>query len=275
MSGTLVVCATPIGNLGDVTARLADELAAADLILAEDTRRTGTLLNHLGVTTPMKSYFAGNERARNDELRDVLSSGLRVALVSDAGTPSVSDPGASAVAVAIEVGATVTAVPGPSAAITALSVSGFSGDRFVFEGFLPRKGSERAEAIARIASDERTVVVFAAPSRVASDLADLAAASSPDRAVVVARELTKVHEEIVHTTLGEAADSIAGAERGEYCLVIAGAPKQDAPSLDEAVEAAFALIDDGMSTSDAVREISDAFGVRRRALYERVIAGGR
>ena len=272
MSGTLVICATPIGNLGDVSTRLAEELEAADLILAEDTRRTGALLNHLGVATPMKSYFAGNERGRNDELAELLGSGLRIALVSDAGTPVVSDPGASAVRRAVSVGAEVTAIPGPSAAVTALSVSGFAGDRFVFDGFLPRKGSERTEAIDGIASERRTVVVFAAKSRVAKDLADLAAACGVDRKVVVARELTKLHEEIFRGTLGEAVDHVVGTERGEYCVVIEGAPHRP-PDIDEAVQAVQQLIGGGESTSDAVREIAGAFGVSRRALYERVIAG--
>ena len=181
------MCATPIGNLDDVSPRLASELSNADLIFAEDTRRTAKLLNHLGIDTPMRSYFAGNERTRNEELGRSLSEGARVALVSDAGTPVVSDPGASAVKAAIEAGAEVTAIAGPSAPIVALSLSGFDGDRFVFDGFLPRKGRGRSESLADIRSETRTTIIFSAPSRIAVDLADLAEACGADRQVVVAR----------------------------------------------------------------------------------------
>lgn len=267
------MCATPIGNLDDASPRLASELGRADLIFAEDTRRTAKLLNHLGIETPMRSYFAGNERQRNGELVDALVEGQVVAIVSDAGTPVVSDPGASAVAAAIEAGAEVTAVAGPSAPVVALSVSGFDGDRFVFDGFLPRKGKDRSAALTGIRDEGRTTVLFAAPSRVARDLADLAEACGTDRRVVVVRELTKLHETIYRSTLGQAADLFGdGSEaRGEFCIVIQGATKRP-PSLDEATAAAVTLVESGMSTSDAVREIAGAHGVSRRELYDRVLA---
>ncbi len=274
MPGTLTLCGTPIGNLADLSERAAETLRTADVILAEDTRRTGRLLQHLGVSVPMKSFFAGNEKARLELLRRELEDGSSVVLVSDAGMPVVSDPGASAVEVAVDVGAAVHVVPGPSAVVTALVVSGFDGDRFVFDGFLPRKGRERAVAIERVAVEQRTVVLFAAPSRVAADLGDLAAVD-PERRVVVTRELTKMYEEIWRGSLVEAADhwSTQGTAKGEFTLVIEGAPER-AISIDDALVAVSALIAEGSSTSDAVRSVATDLGVSRRALYERVLDAG-
>jgi 16S rRNA (cytidine1402-2'-O)-methyltransferase len=271
MSGTLVLCATPIGNLGDVSSRLRDALDSADVIFAEDTRRTGQLLSHLGVSTPMRSYFAGNERVRNEELRGRLVDGNTVAFVSDAGMPVVSDPGFSAVNVAVECEATVTAVPGPSAPVTAIAISGFTGDRFVFDGFLPRKGHDRVAAIASIASQPRPTVLFAATRRVASDLNDLASALDPERRVVIARELTKLHEQVWRGTLVDAAIHWASIEpRGEFTLVIEGA-SAEMPDLDSATEMAVKRIDDGTSMSEAVKEVAGATGVSRRELYDAVL----
>ncbi len=274
MPGTLTLCGTPIGNLADLSERAAETLRTADVILAEDTRRTGRLLQHLGVSVPMKSFFAGNEKARLELLRRELEDGSSVVLVSDAGMPVVSDPGASAVEVAVDVGAAVHVVPGPSAVVTALVVSGFDGDRFVFDGFLPRKGRERAVAIERVAVEQRTVVLFAAPSRVAADLGDLAAVD-PERRVVVTRELTKMYEEIWRGSLVEAADhwSTQGTAKGEFTLVIEGAPER-AISIDDALVAVSTLIAEGSSTSDAVRSVATDLGVSRRALYERVLDAG-
>ncbi len=272
MPGALILCATPIGNLGDASRRLADALTEADVIYAEDTRRTGVLLSHLGVATPMRSFFTGNERSRLDELRTDLEEGRTVALVSDAGTPVISDPGATAVAAAVEAGALVTAVPGPSAVTMAVALSGFDGDRFVFDGFLPRKGRARSEALAAIAGETRTVVVFASPHRVADDLADLATASGEGRRVVVARELTKMHEEVWRGTLASAAEEFADVDRqrGEFTLVLEGAPRVEA-TIEEAVELARDLISAGATTSDAVREAARAVGVSRREVYDRVV----
>lgn len=274
MLGTLTLCGTPIGNLADLSERAAETLRSADVIFAEDTRRTGRLLQHLGVTIPMKSFFAGNEKARLDLLRRELEVGSSVVLVSDAGMPVVSDPGASAVEVAVDVGAAVHVVPGPSAVVTALAVSGFDGDRFVFDGFLPRKGGARTRAIERIAVEQRTLVLFAAPSRVAVDLADLATVD-PDRRIVVTRELTKMYEEIWRGSLGEAADhwSTHGTAKGEFTLVIEGASER-VISIDDALVAVSELIAEGSSTSDAVRSVATDLGVSRRALYERVVNAG-
>jgi 16S rRNA (cytidine1402-2'-O)-methyltransferase len=268
MPGTLILCATPIGNLGDLSARAIETLSNADVIFAEDTRRTAKLLNHIGVSVPMKSFHAHNERSRMAELRDHLDDGARVVLVSDAGMPVVSDPGMSAVDAAVAVGAAISVIPGPSAVVTALAVSGFDGDRFVFEGFLPRKGRARAAIAELIATEERTVVFFSAPARVAKDLARLSLGMASDRRVVLARELTKIHEEIWRGTVGEAVAHWGGIEttRGEFTVVLEGASRVE-PSIDAAVDAVKNLIDQGSTTSDAVRQIAKSAGVSRRELY--------
>ncbi len=274
MSGTLILCATPIGNLGDLSDRAAAALRGADVIFAEDTRRTGRLLNHIGASVPMKSFFAHNERSRLDVLAAHLEKGDSVVLVSDAGMPVVSDPGMSAVETALEVGADVTAIPGPSAVVTAVALSGFNGDRFVFEGFMPRRGRSRSAVLSAIAREERTTVLFCAPSRVAKDLAELGEQSEPGRRVVVARELTKLHEEVWRGTLHEAARHWGEREniRGEITLVIEGSPQPE-PDVAGALEAAKRLIEEGLSASDAVRKVAVRTGVSRRELYDVVIKG--
>lgn len=272
MAGTLVVCATPIGNLGDLSERAVDALSGADVIFAEDTRRTGRLLRHIGASVPMKSFFAHNEKSRLKELTAHLEQGHTVVLVSDAGMPVVSDPGMSAVDTAIGVGAVVTALPGPSAVVTALAVSGFDGDRFVFEGFLPRRGMARSNVVEAIGTEQRTVVLFAAPGRVVRDLEDLSDQMDPDRRVVLARELTKLHEEVWRGSVSEAVlhwgerDSI----RGELTVVIEGATRSE-PDMQEAHGAARCLIDQGVTMSDAVRQVADSTGVSRRELYDLVV----
>ncbi len=270
MSGTLIVCATPIGNLGDATKRLQEALAGADVVFAEDTRRTGRLLAGLGIEASLRSYFVGNERSRTPELEQLLRSGRTVALVTDAGMPAVSDPGAGAVAAADAVGATVTVIPGPSAVTAALAVSGFDGDRFVFEGFLPRKGKERRARLESLAPETRTAVLFLSPHRVGGDLEDLVEALGGDRRITVTRELTKLHEEVWRGTLADAADRWSETGRGEFTVVIEGAPEPP-PDLDAAVAAVEASVDGGERPSDAVRRIARELGVSRRALYERVI----
>ena len=272
MSGTLILCATPLGNLGDLSERASAALMSADVIFAEDTRRTSKLLRHVGSSVPMKSFFAHNERQRLTELVTHLDRGETVVLVSDAGMPVVSDPGTSAVDAAVEVGATVTAIPGPSAVVTALAVSGFDGDRFVFEGFLPRKGKQRGMVIESIGTEERTVVLFAAPGRVAKDLLQLAEHMDDDRRVVIGRELTKLHEELWRGTVAAAAVHWADVEaiRGEFTVVIEGA-RSPIPDLEAAAEAAEHLIDQGSTASDAVRQIARSTGVSRRELYGIVI----
>jgi len=272
MSGTLILCATPIGNLGDLSERAADALASADVIFAEDTRRTSKLLKHIGASVPMKSFFAHNERSRLPELAGHLENGETVVLVTDAGMPVVSDPGMSAVDTAVRKGARVTVVPGPSAVVTALAVSGFEGDRFVFEGFLPRKGRERRAVIEAIGQEERTVVLFAAPGRVAGDLAQMAEHMPEDRRVLIARELTKLHEEIWRGTVSQAADHWGSVEtpRGEFTVVVEGAVRVP-PDLESATDTAKHLISQGSTTSDAVRHVARSTGVSRRELYDLIV----
>ncbi len=272
MSGTLTLCGTPIGNLSDLSERVAKTIEAADLIFAEDTRRTAKLLAHLGISVPMRSFFAGNEQSRLVLLREELEAGRNIVLVSDAGMPIISDPGASAVQVAVECGATVGVVPGPSAVVTALAVSGFDGDRFVFDGFLPRKGDARTRALESLEREQRTVVLFAAPARVAADLADLARTVDAQRRVVVTRELTKVYEEIWRGTLADAALHWAndGTTKGEFTVVIEGAEPAE-PSMADALTAALAMVAEGTSASDAVRSVAATHGVRRNELYDSVV----
>jgi 16S rRNA (cytidine1402-2'-O)-methyltransferase len=273
MAGSLYVCATPIGNLGDVSERLVATLAAVDVIFAEDTRRTGRLLSAVGVDTPLRSFFTGNERERSSELGRRLVAGANVALVSDAGTPAISDPGLLAVAEAISVGATVIPIPGPSAVTALLSVSGLPSDRFVFDGFLPRKKSLRAHRLAEIADQQRTTVLFITPHRAGDDLADLARELGADRVVVVGRELTKLHEEVWTTTLGEAAERYGSEQpKGELVVAIAGTEPPEG-DLAGAVEAARLAMAGGASTKDAAREAAGSHGVPRNAVYDALIAG--
>lgn len=272
MSGRLIVCATPIGNLGDAPPRLGEAFEQADIVFAEDTRRTATLLRHFAISKPLRSFFVGNEEERSGEMIRHLEAGETVVLVSDAGTPGVSDPGVAAVRAARSAGATIEVVPGPSAVTAALAVSGFSADRFVFEGFLPRRGTARRAAIAGLAAEQRTIVLFAATSRVGRDLSDLAEILGSARQIMVGRELTKMHEELTWSTLGEAAARWADeAPRGEYTVVVEGAPPP-IPSLDAAlgdVNEARAI---GVALSTAVRESALRHGVSRRALYELALA---
>jgi len=265
--GRLTICATPIGNLGDVSERLRETLCAADIIYAEDTRRTSKLLAHLGCRTKLRSLFTGNETARTQELVREATKGSHVVLVSDAGMPVVSDPGAEAVRQAREAGVIVSAVPGPSAVTTAFALSGFGGDRFVFEGFLPRKGNTRKRRIESIAGEERPVVLFASPRRLGDDLADLAKKLSPDREVVITRELTKMHEEIWVGSLAGAASEWSGDVKGEVTLVL-GPGTAGVVTLSSAIEEAAALVKSGVSRSDAARQVSDDSGVGRRSIYQ-------
>lgn len=274
MPGTLILCATPIGNLGDAPPRLREAIADADFVYAEDTRRSSKLLHALGVEQTLRSYFAGNEAERSSELAGRLREGATIVLLTDAGTPSISDPGLSAVNAAVAAGADVTVVPGPSAVTAALAVSGLPTERFVFEGFLPRKGGERTSRLTALANETRTVVLFAGKGKVARDLADLASALGIDREVAVARELTKLHEEVWRGTLGDAARRWGETvtPRGEFTLVIAGAVEH-IPEPDDLLEAVANLESAGTSRSEAVREIAGLHGVSRRELYEAVIKG--
>jgi 16S rRNA (cytidine1402-2'-O)-methyltransferase len=263
--------ATPIGNLGDLSPRAVATLAEADMICCEDTRRTRELLSHAGVRGKrLVSLHGHNEIARVAQVLGRLAEGQTVAVVSDAGTPSVSDPGARLVSAAAEAGAEVSVVPGPSAALAALVVSGLPTDRFCFEGFLARRGGARRRRLETLALDDRTVVIYEAPGRVAATLADLAAACGPDRRVVVARELTKLHEEVWRGTLAAAVDVFAGRElRGEVVVVMAGSSVTAAiPTDDDLAEAVQRGLDAGGTVRDVAGEVALELGVPRRRAYD-------
>ena len=269
---TLYICATPIGNLGDVSERLAEVLRSVAVVYAEDTRRTSTLLRFVDSDRPVRSYFVGNEAYRANELVERLMLGEDVALVTDAGTPVVADPGVSAVAAAVEAGATVTVIPGPSAVTAALAVSGFGGDRFVFEGFLPRRGEERRTRAAEIGRETRPVVLFCSPRRVADDLALIAESADADRKVCVCRELTKQFEEIWRGTLGEAVEHWAAIQpRGEFTVVLEGARTPEEVSLEQAIERARVLVEAGASKSEAARQVAKETSFPKKPIYDALI----
>ena len=278
--GRLFVVATPIGNLGDVTLRALEVLRAVPLIAAEDTRVTRRLLDRHAVETRTISYHARSGPARAAELLDHLRRGEDLALVTDAGTPGVSDPGDDLVAAWASEGGAVIPIPGPSAVLSAVVASGIAGPRWSFEGFLPRSGRDRRERIARIAADERGTVIYEAPARVAATLRDLAAACGPDRPAAICRELTKLHEEVVRAPIGELARRAADGEltlRGEFAIVIGeqpGGPPRSAAT-EAAAGAALAsaraevekLVAAGTSRGDAARQVAAATRIPRRQLY--------
>lgn len=263
---TLWLVATPIGNLGDLSPRAVDVLAHVGLICCEDTRRTGLLLQHAGVRAGRLAVCNDHtEVARVADALDVLGGGRDVAIVSDAGTPGISDPGARIVRAAIDAGYDVSAVPGPSAAIMALTISGLAAERFVFEGFIPRKGSDRAARLAEIAAERRTTVIYEAPHRVLRTLDDLRVVCGDDRVVVVTRELTKLYEEVVRGPLGTID---IGGPRGEYVLVLDGAPIDDRPITDDDVRNALrGEIAAGSSTRDAAAVVAKDVGRPKREVY--------
>jgi 16S rRNA (cytidine1402-2'-O)-methyltransferase len=268
---TLVLAATPIGRIEDASRRLADELASADIIAAEDTRRLRRLASDLGVTVSGRvlSYFEGNEQQRLGPLVEALESGQRVLVVSDAGMPSVSDPGYRLVAAAVAAEVDVTVVPGPSAVLTALAISGLPVDRFCFEGFLPRKAGERSRRLADLADEQRTLVFFEAPHRTASTLAAMASAFGTTRAAAVCRELTKTYEEVRRGPLADLVSWAAAGVRGEVTIVVSGAEPAVAADLTdgdlrELVESA---VGGGLSTKDAIARVTADTGLPRKRVY--------
>ncbi len=270
--GEIVLVGTPIGNLGDLSPRAAETLRRADVVFCEDTRHSRKLLAHTGVTrTPLRSLHRHNEADRAGEAVRAAVGGKTVAVLSDAGMPGISDPPSKLVAEAAASGVRVTVVPGPSAAISALVASGLSTDRFCFEGFLPRSGSARRGRLAELARETRTTVLFEAPTRLAATLDDLVAVCGGDREVAVARELTKLHEEVWRTTLAGAADRAgAGPVRGEVVVVLAGAePPGEVVVGDEAIVSALAgRLSAGERRRGAVDEVAGALGVPRRRVYD-------
>jgi 16S rRNA (cytidine1402-2'-O)-methyltransferase len=268
-AGVLVLAGTPIGDPADASPRLLAELQRADVIAAEDTRRFAGLLDRLGIQTRARvvSFFEGNEAKRTPVLLAELAAGRRVVLVCDAGMPSISDPGYRLVVAAVDGGFRVTAVPGPSAVLTALAVSGLPVDRFCFEGFLPRKTGERARRLAELATEPRTLIFFEAPHRVAGTLAALADALGPDRRGAVCRELTKTYEEVRRGSLAELVAWAGGEVRGEITLVIAGAPTGVA-DLGEAAAEVRGLVADGAKLKPAVAQVAHERGLPKNLLYE-------
>jgi 16S rRNA (cytidine1402-2'-O)-methyltransferase len=267
--GVLVVVSTPIGNLSDLSPRAAATLESADVVCCEDTRRTGRLLSGLGLhAARLLSLHAHNERERSEEILGLLRQGATVALVSDAGTPLVSDPGERLVAAAIEADFLVRAVPGPSAVLAGLVVSGFDLAHWRFEGFLPRKGAERRDRLSRVATSSEPSVIYEAPTRVASTVAELALACGAERSVVVGRELTKLYEEVWRGRLGDA-ETAASVRigRGEYVLVVDAAPVLPPTATLDVARSLHALADNGLGRRDAVAAVEVLLGVPHRTAY--------
>jgi 16S rRNA (cytidine1402-2'-O)-methyltransferase len=264
--GTLWLVATPIGNLGDLPPRAVEVLAAVALVCCEDTRRTGRLLQHAGIRAERLAVANDHtETSRIAEVLDLLASGRDVAVVTDAGTPGISDPGERLVHAALDAGHPVSAVPGPAAAVMALVISGLPTARFVFEGFLPRSGRDRMERLAEIAAERRTVVLYEAPHRIERTMADLRAACGDDRRVAVARELTKLYEDVTRGTLG---DLELGAPRGEYVVVLGGATARPVAAGDDAIRTALrAELAAGATKKDAVTIVAARLGAPRKVVY--------
>jgi 16S rRNA (cytidine1402-2'-O)-methyltransferase len=271
---TLWLVATPIGNLGDLAPRAVEVLASVALVCCEDTRRTGKLLQHAGIRAERLAVCNEHtEYERVDDVLDVLASGRDVAVASDAGTPGISDPGERLVAAAIEAGHSVSAVPGPAAVTMAVTISGFASGRYVYEGFLPRKGRDRTQRLADVAREHRTVVLYEAPHRIERTLTDLIEVCGPDRGVAVSRELTKLHEETVRGTLGTLD---IGEPRGEYVIVLAPVEAAPIDGSDDAVRSLLAdALGAGASTKDAASQVSEQTGRRRREVYQLAVDLGR
>ena len=275
MPGTLYLVPTPIGNLGDISQRMAETLARADFVAAEDTRVSVKLLNHLGLKKPMVSYHRHNTGTGGQAVLDRLLAGESCALVTDAGTPAISDPGEELVARCAREGVPVCAIPGPCALVTALAVSGQPTGRFTFEGFLAMNKKNRRTHLESLRGEERTMIFYEAPHKLAATLQDLAEVFGPDRPVTLCRELTKLHEEIRRTTLGQAAAYYqANAPKGEFVLVVRGAPPRE--EQEATLEDGLLLVDklrrEGLSLRDAVKRSAKELGLSRNQLYERAVA---
>ena len=273
MPGTLYLVATPIGNLGDLSPRAAQVLSEADFIAAEDTRVSMKLLNHLALRRPLVSYHQHNRASAGPAILARLLAGESCSLVTDAGTPAISDPGEDLVRLCADSGVPVQAVPGCCALITALAVSGLDTGRFVFEGFLPVNRGERRERLAKLAGEERTMIFYEAPHRLRTTLDDLLSAFG-DRPAALCRELTKLHEETLRLTLAQAADHYRDREpRGEYVIVLAGGEPEAGLSLEEGAARVLALRAEGVKMKDAVRQVAAATGLGRNELYQAAIQG--
>lgn len=271
MPGILYLVPTPIGNLGDLSDRIRQTLECADFIAAEDTRVSLKLLNHLGLKKQLVSYYEHNRAESGPKILERLLAGETCALVTDAGTPAISDPGEALVALCAEAGVPVCAIPGPCAVITALAVSGLPTGRFTFEGFLSTSKKSRREHLESLRNERRTMIFYEAPHKLVQTLQDLSAAFGPDRRIALCRELTKLHEEILRMTLQEAVAFYGGqAPRGEYVLVLEGAPAPAAPAVtpEEAAAMVASRMSGGVSRKDAVRQVARESGIPRNILYD-------
>ena len=273
MSGALVLVATPIGNLGDLAPRAVEALASADLVCCEDTRHSRKLLHHAGLSgKKLIAVHAHNEAEQAERLIADARAGQRIAFITDAGTPGISDPGERLVAAALAAGVDVELVPGPSAVIAGLVLSGLPTARFCFEGFLPRKGKERTARLTAVAAEDRTTVLYEAPHRLVATVTDLAAACGGDRRIAICRELTKKFEDVWR---GSLADAVVRAEtieaRGEYVLVVEGAPPPAAATDDDVDAAVQRRLDAGVSTKDAAAEVAAELGVPKRVAYNAAV----
>ncbi len=271
---TLFLVGTPIGNMGDLSPRAVEVLRAVGLVCCEDTRRTGLMLNNLGIEATLMRLDEHTEVMSIPRVLDALNDGRDVALVSDAGTPAISDPGAKLVAAIVESRHVVTAVPGASAALAALTISGLPTDRFAFEGFVPRSGSERTERLTALARDSRTTVIFEAPHRIERTLDDLIASCGGERMVAVCRELTKLHEEVSRGSLAEVRSRL-GEPRGEYVIVLGGAPAMVGATADDVDRMLRHELASGASTRDAAATVAEMTGEIRKVLYARALELGR
>ena len=270
MTGRLVLVSTPIGNLGDLSSRAVETMRGCALICCEDTRHSGKLLSHAGISgVRLAIANEHTELARTDEVLGLLAAGSDVAVITDAGTPGISDPGARLVRAAVEAGYVVSAVPGPAALVMALVISGFDSTRFVFEGFLPRSGRERQDRVAEVAAERRTIVLYEAPHRVERTVADLAIACGPQRRVALTRELTKLHEEVWRGTLAEAAIHLAErAPRGEYVVVLEGAPAPTEADDDAVLAHLRTALAGGANRRAAIATVMASTGAAKRRVYD-------
>ena len=275
MSGTLYLVPTPIGNLGDLSQRIIDTLSQVDFIAAEDTRVSIKILNHLGLKKPLVSYYRHNTETSGPAILERLLAGESCALVTDAGTPAISDPGEELVALCAQAGVEVVAIPGPCALITALAVSGLPTGRFTFEGFLAMNKKNRKKHLDSLLTEERTMIFYEAPHKLLSTLEDLRDTFGPDRRISLCRELTKLHEEVRRTTLGQAVEEYTeNAPKGEFVLVVEGSPEQAAEelTLEEGVRRVLALREQGMSMKEAARQVAKDTGLPKNELYQQAVS---
>ena len=271
MAGMLYLVPTPIGNLGDISERCRRTLEEADFIAAEDTRVSLKLLNHLGIKKSLVSYYEHNKAFKGDKIVERILAGETCALVSDAGSPAISDPGEDLVKQCAEAGITVCAIPGPCAAITALSISGQATGRFCFEGFLSTSKKSRREHLESLQGEQRTMIFYEAPHKLLTTLEDLRDAFGADRGISLCRELTKLHEEVVRTTLGQAVETYtANPPKGEFVLIVAGAApvEKEAPSETDAAARVAQLMEEGLSRKDAVKQTAKELGLPKNVVYD-------